>query len=103
MAESTFVGTIAASAPDYGIVLVYRSDTTPALSDLIIAHLPYGDGQFGASPRAAFHTGMDVLCWQNDSSSHLAYVLGPANKQIGDRTEPTGGTLLYHIDKFMIV
>ena len=101
MAESTFVGTIAASAPDYGIVLVYRSDTTPALSDLIIAHLPYGDGQFGASPMAAFHTGMDVLCWQNDSSSHLAYVLGPANKQIGDRTDPTGGTLLYHIDKFM--
>ena len=101
MADSLFVGTIAASAPDYGVVLVSRGHTTLGLGDLVIAHLPYSDGQFGAVPKIAFPTGTDVLCWQNESSSHLAYVLGAANKMISDKEEYTGGNLLYHIDKFL--
>jgi hypothetical protein len=101
MADSLFVGTIAASAPDYGVVLVSRGHTTIGLGDLVIAHLPYSDGQFGAVPKIAFPTGTDVLCWQNESSSHLAYVLGAANKMISDNEEYTGGNLLYHIDKFL--
>lgn len=96
----TFVGTVVTSAPDFGVALVYKSYTAPRLTDLVIAYLPHSDGKYGASAHAAFTSGTNVLCAMNPNSTHIAYIIGPANDRIDADLESTIGLLHYNVEKF---
>ena len=100
MSASTFVGTILASAPDFGVALVFKSFSTPALTDLVIARFPYGDSRYGAIPHTAYPTGTSVVCRMIERSSRLAHIIGPANDTTSDREEGNLGKSFYNVDPF---
>jgi len=100
MEGSTFLGTILASAPDYGIALVAKAHATPAITDVVIARLAYSDSEFGAVPKEAYPTGASVICRMADGSSTLAYVISIANELKADIGEGTLNHLFYNVDSF---
>ena len=100
MSKSVFLGTILASAPDYGVALVFKAYSTPAISDTIIARFPHSDSEYGAVPEAYYATGSSVVCRMMSGSTHLAYIIGPANELEADLREGTLSNAFYNADEF---
>lgn len=97
---SIYSATIAASAPEFGLAVVYKTPGAPALKDFILARLPYNDRSFGALPHTAYLTGETVICMSKEGEPHIAYILCSANECQHPKDIPNSGKRVYNIDAF---
>lgn len=95
-----FLCTVLTSIPNLGIALVCKTKTTPSLTDVLVARLPYDDGSNGAHPKEAIAPYTSVMCVGDESSSHKCYIVGVANDVPKNLQEGNADFSLYAMDDF---
>ena len=101
MGNAVFIGTIQASAPEFGIAMVGTRYGGPKGSgNTLIGFLPISDSVFGADKKWAPVPSESVLCVMDPTASCRCYIIGPANATMPDPLIGNGGRISYLFDKF---
>lgn len=88
---NTFIGTIIASVPEFGIALVTSSAGSDTIKTLYIGHLPINDASTGAIPQAYLVDGSVVSCIKDPNHPHTVYIQTPVDYAIGDQHDSLEG------------
>lgn len=98
--SNVFVATVLVTSPAQGVAIVVETGGSPTTKPLILAHLPYSDGNAGASPLPGIEEGTAVVCVRHINSSSKAYILGPANHSTADLYDTQEARAFYHVENY---
>ena len=98
--SNVFVATVLVTSPAQGVALVVETGGSATTKPLILAHLPFSDGNAGAAPLPGIEEGTAVICVRHINTSAKAYILGPANNATADLYDSQEAHAFYHVEDY---